>query len=109
MSEVALVWCPFPDEAEARAAATALLDEGLIGCANIIPGMLSLFVWQGERGETQEVGALFKTDARLIERAIDRLAELHSYDTPAITGWIAGNSAGATKTWLGGLWQGDAE
>lgn len=42
MAEGFLVWCPFPDEDEARQAAGALLDEGLIACANIVPGLVSL-------------------------------------------------------------------
>ena len=49
-----LIWCPFPDEGEARRVAGTLLDEGLIACANIVPGMISLYVWQGKRGEARK-------------------------------------------------------
>ena len=31
----ALIWCPFPDEAAARTAVAALMDERLIACANL--------------------------------------------------------------------------
>lgn len=103
----ALIWCPFPDETEAKSVAGQLLDEQLIGCANILPGMISMFSWNGERGEGTEVGVLFKTDAELLGRAVDRLAELHCYDTPAITGWRTHASTGATRAWLGGLADGE--
>src|SRR5690606_34158659 len=76
----ALIWCPFADEASAAAAANRLLDEGLVACANILPPMRSLYIWRGERGDTREVGVLFKTDASLLERATARLAEIHPYD-----------------------------
>lgn len=99
----ALIWCPFPDETEAKAVAGQLLDERLIGCANIFPGMISMFSWNGERGEGREVGVLFKTDAELLDRAVERLADLHSYETPAITGWATDASTPATRAWLGGL------
>jgi len=57
----ALIWCPFPDEASAAEAANALLEARLIACANIVPGVRSLYRWDGERGEAQESAALFKT------------------------------------------------
>lgn len=95
----ALIWCPFPDEAGAGAATAALLAERLIACANLLPGVRSLFVWQGERGEATETGALLKTTASRLDTAMRRLAELHPYDTPAITGWTVRADAG-TLAWL---------
>lgn len=99
----ALAWCPFPDSATAAAACSTLLDEGLIACANMLPGMTSVFAWNGERGESTEVGVILKTDAALLERMIARLGELHPYDEPAILGWRCDAALPATAAWLGGL------
>ena len=103
MSGAALIWSPFADQASAEAAAACLLDEGLIACANILPAMRSLYIWQGERGEGSECGVLFKTDAALLDAAIARLALIHPYDTPAIAGWRCDVAAPATLAWLGSL------
>jgi periplasmic divalent cation tolerance protein len=54
----ALIWCPFASEEAAAEAAAQLLDEGLVACANILPEMRSLYLWQGKRGESRECGAL---------------------------------------------------
>jgi periplasmic divalent cation tolerance protein len=99
----ALVWCPFPDAPAAEAAAGTLLDEGLIACANILPGMRSLYVWQGERHAEDEIGVLFKTTAALLDSVIGRLGELHPYDEPAILGWRCDAAAPGTAGWLAGL------
>ena len=99
----ALIWCPFPDAATAAATARTLLDERLVACANIMPAMLSLFEWNGERGEASEAGALFKTDAALLERAIARLADEHPYDEPAILAWNCDAATPGTAAWLGSL------
>lgn len=99
----ALVWCPFPDVAEARSVSTSLLDEGLVACANIIPGMISLYRWNGENGEGQEVGVLFKTHQSRVAEMTARLAQLHSYQTPAIMQWDACAFPAATADWLEGL------
>lgn len=95
----ALIWCPFPDGPTARKAAAALLDARLIACANLVRGVEALFAWRGEREESRETGALFKTTAAHLDEAMRRLAELHPYETPAITGWTVRADAG-TLAWL---------
>lgn len=99
----ALIWCPFPDAATAAAVTKTLLDERLVACANILPTMISLFDWNGERGEAAEAGVMFKTDAALLDRAITRIGEEHPYDEPAIVGWRCDAASPATAAWLGAL------
>lgn len=85
-----------------------LLDEGLIACADILPAMVSLYVWQGERHQDAEHGVICKTDAALLDRAVARLVELHPYDTPAAIGWRADAAAPETLRWLAELADGPA-
>lgn len=102
----ALVWCPFPDRDSARVAATHLLDEQLIGCANILGEVEALFEWGGERGAGVETGVLFKTNSAVMDRMVLRLGELHPYDTPAITAWRCDAAHPATLEWLGAIGDG---
>lgn len=102
MSGAALVWCPFPDAESARAAAAALLDERLIACANILGSIESHFVWEGARASGTEAGVLFKTTAERLEDVVERLGDLHPYDTPAIFGWLVDETHPATLAWLAG-------
>ncbi|AKH43302.1 periplasmic divalent cation tolerance protein [Altererythrobacter atlanticus] len=99
----ALIWCPFGEEESAAETARALLAEGLVACANIMPEMRSLYIWNGESGEARECGVLFKTDAALLDKAVARLSALPPYDEPAIIGWKADASAPGTAAWLGDL------
>lgn len=103
MTVPALIWCPFPDRPSAEAAAGTLLDEGLIACANILPGIVSHYVWNGERGTAEEVGMIFKTNSAVLDAAITRLAQLHPYDEPAILGWECDAAAPGTASWLAAL------
>lgn len=99
MSAAFLIWCPFPDEDAARRAVAALLAGRLIACGNLVPGMVSLFAWQGETAEARECGVLLKTRPELAEDVMQRLAALHPYDTPAITGWTVTADPG-TQAWI---------
>ncbi|HEU4821319.1 MAG TPA: divalent-cation tolerance protein CutA [Qipengyuania sp.] len=98
-AEAALIWCPFPDAGSARQAVEALLDERLVACGNVVPGMSSHFAWQSGRIAEVECGVLFKTTAVRLGAAMERLQTLHPYDTPAITGWPVFATA-ATREWL---------
>ncbi len=102
VAEAALIWCPFGDEASAHAAAVTLVEEGLVACANVLPGVTSIYRWQGEVMQGRETGVLFKTTSLLLQQACERLAQLHPYDVPAIVGWTADRAAQVTLDWLAG-------
>lgn len=103
LSDLALIWCPFPDGSIAEAISVEMLDERLVACANILGPVRSLFHWQGQMDAAEEIGVLFKTDAARLDCAIARLAELHPYDCPAIiAGWRCDATTPAVVAWLGG-------
>lgn len=98
-----MIWCPFPDRDSARQAATILLDENLIACANLVGEVESHFIWNCARDSAQEIGVLFKTSTAHLHRAIERLGALHPYDTPAIAGWNCDAAHPATEGWIDSL------
>ena len=94
MSEAVLLYTLFGGEDEARDVARTLVEEGLVGCANIGAAVTSIYRWQGKVEEEREIPALFKLAPAMLEEAKARLAELHSYEEPAILHWPAGTTAG---------------
>ena len=70
--------------AEAPDLARALVVEGLAACVNILPGVRSVYVWQGELCEDEESTLLLKTPPERLEALSERIRLLHSYDTPEI-------------------------
>ena len=99
-ARAALIWCPFANSAQAQAVAETLLVENLIACANIIPGLLSVFRWEGEIQSSNEAAALMKTTAPKLAPATARLAQLHPYEVPAIAGWLIDEMPDITGQWL---------
>lgn len=61
-----------------------LVEEGLIACANVIPGMISVYRWQEVIEEAQEVVLILKTRRALAKDVVTRLREIHNYENPAI-------------------------
>ena len=87
MTRYCTIYVTAPDMDEAELLASTLLNEHLIACANILPGMTSLYRWQGEVNCDSEVAILMKTRAVLAEAVTERVRQLHSYDCPCVTVW----------------------
>jgi len=81
---VVFVYTTYPSIVEAEQAGRELVQRRLCACVNILPGMVSLYWWEGaiERGE--EVVMIVKTRAALAEAVREAVREMHSYTTPAI-------------------------
>jgi periplasmic divalent cation tolerance protein len=79
---VVLSTAPSPDEAIGLG--RRLVEERLAACVNVLPGVRSIFAWEGERQETDEVVLLIKTDRARYEQLERRIRELHSYSVPEI-------------------------
>ena len=84
MERAVFVYTTYPAIVEAERAGRALVERRLCACVNILPGMVSIYRWQGavERGD--EVVMIIKTRASLAERVRAAVKEMHSYTTPAI-------------------------
>ena len=84
MERAVFVYTTYPSIVEAERAGRALVERRVAACVNILPGMVSLYWWQGavERGD--EVVMIVKTRASLAEAVGAAVKEMHSYTTPAI-------------------------
>lgn len=81
---VVLVLTTLPDAARAEELARRLLEEHLIACANLLPGVRSLFRWNGELQQEAEVLVLMKTRRRRVPELLRRVPELHPYELPEV-------------------------
>lgn len=83
-TETCLLYMTAPDAEEARRIGDALVAERLAACVNIIPGMTSIYRWEGEIRHGAECVLIAKTRTELVERATARVRALHSDDCPCV-------------------------
>ena len=62
----------------------ALVEERLAGCIEILPGVTSIFIWEGKIEEASEAVLIAKTVAGRAEDCIGFIKARHTYDVPAI-------------------------
>lgn len=71
-------------EEEALKIGQNLVEKKLAACANVVPGLQSIFYWKGELCEEAEVLLIIKSSDHLLDRIISFVQKLHSYDVPEI-------------------------
>ena len=104
--DAALLYVTTESEAEAEAIGRQLVEARLAACANILPGMRSVFHWEGAVQTGEECVLILKTVPALVERATEAVRKAHSYDCPCVLvlpvqggnrgflDWIATETAG---------------
>ena len=81
---VMFVYVTAGDTAEAQRIGRQVVGEQLAACANILPGVTSIFRWEGEIEEAAEVLLILKPTEEKLEPLIGRVKSLHSYECPCI-------------------------
>ncbi len=99
MSELRIVLCTFPDADVARQIGTSLVEKQLAACANLVPGVESIYRWQGKTESATEVLVIFKTTAAAYPAFAAALAEAHPYDVPEIIALEPAAVAGSYLDW----------
>lgn len=79
-----LCYCSCPDTTVATRIAETLVDEHLAACASVLPGMFSVYRWEGSLQRTDEVQLLIKTSAARLSAVIERIRQLHPYQLPEV-------------------------
>ena len=81
---VSVVVTTTPDAGSAELLGRRLVDERLAACASVIPGVTSIYRWEGAIRQEGEVVMLLKTTSGAVGALRDRLLELHPYDVPEV-------------------------
>jgi periplasmic divalent cation tolerance protein len=84
---VVSVYAVFSNVAEATTIGRTVVEEGLAACINVLAPCTSIYRWEGAVEQADEAPAILKTSSERADALISRIAELHSYDVPAIVVW----------------------
>lgn len=98
--ELVLVLTTFPDVAVGEHVVGQLVQERLIACGNLLPGVTSLFRWDAKLQREDEVLVLMKTPRSVVERLFQRITELHPYEVPELVSLSADAVSAAYCRWV---------
>jgi periplasmic divalent cation tolerance protein len=78
-NDLVVVQITVGDQAEAERVARALLEARLAACVNMLPGVASLYWWEGKIERSEELLLLVKTRHELVGRLVEAVRAVHSY------------------------------
>ena len=82
--EFRIVFCTCPNMGAAEAIAKRLVGDSLAACVNMVPGLKSVFLWEGAVETDEEVLLIIKTEASRYPALESAVVDAHPYELPEI-------------------------
>ena len=79
-----IILCTCPDQDTAGKIARLLVSDGLAACVNILPGLSSIYLWQGQIESAQEHLLLIKANKDRYQAIETSIKIHHPYELPEI-------------------------
>jgi len=84
MTDARLVLVTAPGAGEAERLVRSLVEERLVACGSLLPGVVSIYHWEGLVQREEEVQILLKTTEARLAALLERLPVLHPYEVPEL-------------------------
>lgn len=97
-----VVLCTFPSQESALKLARDLVESDIIACMNLLPGVTSVYKWEGKLEQQQEVLAVFKCKVGNYKQLEKRLLAGHPYDCPEVVALEPKAVSQAYLDWING-------
>jgi len=72
------------DARQGRRMAETLVRERLAACVTLVPGVTSIYRWEGKLERSRECLLVIKSRGALSRRLVARVKELHTYSVPEV-------------------------
>ncbi|MGH7857832.1 MAG: divalent-cation tolerance protein CutA [Candidatus Binatia bacterium] len=100
MTGAILVFVTTSSADEAARIGRALVEERLVACANVVPGVRSIYRWEGKVADEAELLLLLKTRRSRFAAVERRVRELHSYEVPEVVAVDLVDASAPYLEWL---------
>ena len=101
MTGAIVVLVTAPDAAKAAEIARALVEERLAACGNVVPGLRSIYRWEGKVQDDAEALLVLKTTRARFEALRERVLALHPYAVPEVVALPVEAGSAPYLEWIG--------
>ncbi|XP_053659460.1 protein CutA homolog [Anopheles marshallii] len=100
-NEYSVAFVTVPDNTVAVNMARQLVEKSLVACVNIIPGLTSIYAWEGKINEDSEVLMMIKTRTSRVEELIKFVREIHTYSVAEVIAFPIASGNAPYLDWIG--------
>lgn len=97
-----VVLCTVPDAETGAELARTMVEDKLAACVNRIPGIRSVYRWEGEIQEDREEILVIKTDERRLSELVAAIEAQHPYECPEAVALPVSGGSLPYLNWIGG-------
>lgn len=97
---ICLLLTTCPDADSAQRLSHSLVQHRLAACVSALPGMVSVYRWQGQVQQDSEVQLIIKTTADRRDAAMAHIHAHHPYDVPEILALPVSDGLPAYLAWV---------
>jgi len=102
-TDIRIVLTTFPNEETAAGVIRDLLRGHLITCGTMLPGCRSIYAWNGQMQDSDEVQTVLKTTLSCMPELERQLVETHPYDVPEFIVLQPESTSAAYANWIFGF------
>jgi periplasmic divalent cation tolerance protein len=99
-TEALVVLVTAPSAEKAAEIARALVEERLAACGNVVPGLRSIYRWEGKVQEDAEALLVLKTTRARFEALRERVLALHPYQVPEVIALTVAAGSAPYLAWI---------
>lgn len=99
-TDVRVVLVTAPSEEEGARIARTLVEERLVACVNIVPGVRSVYRFEGKVFDEREALLVMKTSVDCTNALVARVRALHTYTVPEVLALDVATGSAAYLDWV---------
>ena len=103
MTEAVVVFVTAPSAEKAAEIARVVVEERLAACGNVVPGLRSIYRWEGEIHDDAEALVLLKTTRDRFDALRDRVVALHPYEVAEVIAVRVEAGSAPYLRWIGDM------
>ena len=100
-TDYVIVMTTLPADADVATFARTLVETRLAACVNLLPGMDSVYRWDGRIEQERERQLVIKTSRGRLPALWDRVREIHPYEVPEFIVLPIVDGSDAYLRWVG--------
>ena len=98
--KIYFIYVTFGSLKEAQRLGSKLVKNKLAACTNIIPTIYSTYVWKKKTVMDKECSMIVKTSQSKVKKAMQFIANEHSYECPAVSAFPIKSAHIEFKKWI---------
>jgi periplasmic divalent cation tolerance protein len=102
LTDALVVLVTTPSAEKAAEIARTVVEERLAACGNVVPGLRSIYRWQGRVHDDAEALLVFKTTRTRFEALRDRILSIHPYEVAEVLALPVEGGSAAYLAWITG-------